>query len=158
MYRLKPAPRQRESARIAPRPSRQLLGRGLELRRDVLQKLSNGQVLGTGALALAAADAVARPAAALGVDAVVVEGLALVAVGPLGVEAGKQRRDVDAPGAAGLRNGPADSRECRGAQPDYRNLFRVADAGFSRSDSLLFRSQRCDDRLCPGVYVRHSVG
>lgn len=21
-----------------------------------------------------------------------------------------------------------------------------------------FRSQRCDDRLCPGVYVRHSVG
>lgn len=38
------------------------------------------------------------------------------------------------------------------------NLFRVADAGFSRSDSLLFRSQRCDDRLCPGVYVRHSVG
>ena len=41
---------------------------------------------------------------------------------------------------------------------DYRNLFRVADAGFSRSDSLLFRSQRCDDRLCPGVYVRHSVG
>ena len=61
---------------------------------------------------------------------------------------GRRDAGVDAPGAAGLRNGPADSGECRGAQPDYRNLFRVADAGFSRSDSLLFRSQRCDDRLC----------
>ncbi len=29
---------------------------------------------------------------------------------------------------------------------------------FLDPDSLLFRSQRCDDRLCPGVYVRHSVG
>ena len=34
----------------------------------------------------------------------------------------------------------------------------VGALAISRSDSLLFRSQRCDDRLCPGVYVRHSVG
>ena len=91
-----------------------------------------------------------------GVGALAISGLALTF--PLMNLAAAFGSLVDASGAAGLRNGSADSGECRGAQPDYRNLFRVADAGFSRSDSLLFRSQRCDDRLCPGVYVRHSVG
>ena len=98
--------------------------------------------------ALAAADAIARPAAALGVDVVVVEGLAVVAIGPLGVEAGKQRRDVDAPGAAL----DAVAAGCAG-----NHVLPVHDVDHARKPGQLLLRQRLEGRERLDV-LRHLLG